>query len=55
MWACFYNKIETVKYLLKLPGIDINGAKYENLTALGQAIKKGYKDIADLLRAHGGI
>ena len=42
-----------MKVLLKLPGIDINDAKYENETALGHAVKEGYNDIAELLRAHG--
>jgi ankyrin repeat protein len=53
MTAAVIGRVDTVRYLLDKPGIDINAKDAEGYTALAVACINGHLEVAKLLVAAG--
>ncbi|MBI4641287.1 MAG: ankyrin repeat domain-containing protein [Candidatus Tectomicrobia bacterium] len=53
--ATRFGHTEMVKWLLAHGAKDVNVLNFEQKTPLRVAIERGYNDIADLIRQHGGV
>ncbi len=53
MRAAYENRIDMVRLLLRQPGVDVNRAGENEITALHLAASQGYSDIARILIEHG--
>lgn len=53
--AVAYNHVAMAQWLLAHGVTDVNALNYEEKTPLKVAIEQGYSELADVLRAHGGV
>ena len=53
--AVMYNQVAMAHWLLAHGVTDVNVLNYEEKTPLKVAIERGFNELADVLRAHGGV
>lgn len=53
--AMAYNHVAMAQWLLVHGVTNVNALNYEEKTPLKVAIERGYSELADVLRAHGGV
>lgn len=53
--AVMYNRVAMAQWLLAHGVTDVNVLNYEEKTPLKVALEQGFNEMADVLRAHGGV
>jgi uncharacterized protein len=53
--AVLYNHVAIAQWLLAHGVTDVNALDYEGKTPLKVALERGFDEMADVLRAHGGV